>query len=330
MFNRYVVCLFGLFLSAACFPAFAQPASTGYGPAYPTRAIRVVAPFAVGGPTDVMARIVGQKLTELHGQQVVVDNRVGAGGNIGIGIAANATPDGYTILVVSSAYVVNPGLYSKSVYDPEKSFIPISKMVASPNAFIVNPAVPAKSMQELVKVMQTNPKKYSMATPGVGTTPDLSAALFRLATKLDYPTVPFNGAGPVVVAILGNQVPIGCAAITPAVQHILAGRLRALAVTSARRSQALPDVPTLAEAGFPGQESDTMQAMLVPAGTPQAIVKRLHADVVKILAQPDMRERLAGLGFEIVGNSPDEFAAQIRIEVAKWSKVIKEAGIKVD
>ena len=319
MFKRLVL---GLTLSALLSPALAQQ--------YPTRAVRIIAPFAVGGPTDIMARIMAQKLTELHGQQFVVDNRVGAGGNIGIGLAANATPDGYTILVVSSAYVVNPGLYSKSVYDPAKSFIPISKMVASPNAFIANPAVAVKSMQDLVKFIQSNPKKFSMATPGIGTTPDLSAVLFRLVTKLDYPTVPFNGAGPVVVAILGNQLPAGCAAITPAVQHILAGRLRALAVTSAKRAPAIPDVPTMAEAGFPGQESDTMQGMLVPAGTPPAIVKLLHADVTKILSQPDMREKLAGLGFETVASSPDEFAAQIRIEVAKWSKVIKEAGIKVD
>jgi tripartite-type tricarboxylate transporter receptor subunit TctC len=271
-----------------------------------------------------------QKLTEIHGQQFVVDNRAGAGGNIGIGIAANANPDGHTILVVSSAYVVNPGLYSKSVYDPEKSFIPISKMVASPNAFIVHPSVPAKSMQDLVKLIQTNPKKFSMATPGIGTTPDLSAALLKLTTKLDYPTVPHNGAGPVVVAILGNQLPVGCLAITPAVPHILAGRLRALAVTSAKRTPALPDVPSLAEAGFPGQESDTMQGMLVPAGTPLAIVKLLNADVVKILSQQEMRDRLAGLGLETVASSSEEFGRQIRLEVAKWTKVIKDANIKVD
>jgi len=177
MFKRLVL---GLTLSALLSPALAQQ--------YPTRAVRIIAPFAVGGPTDIMARIMAQKLTELHGQQFVVDNRVGAGGNIGIGLAANATPDGYTILVVSSAYVVNPGLYSKSVYDPAKSFIPISKMVASPNAFIANPAVAVKSMQDLVKFIQSNPKKFSMATPGIGTTPDLSAVLFRLVTKLDYPT----------------------------------------------------------------------------------------------------------------------------------------------
>ena len=319
MFHRF---LLTALVCAIALPALAQK--------YPTRPIRVLVPFAVGGPSDVMGRIVAQKMTEAYGQQVIVENRVGAGGNIGIGNAARATPDGYMILVVSSAYVVNPALYSKSSYDPEKSFIPISKMVASPNAFIAHPTLPAKSMQELVKLIQASPGKWSMATPGIGTTPDLSAALLKLTTKLDYATVPFNGAGPVVATLLGNQLPVGCAAITPAIQHILAGRLRALAVTSPKRSQALPDVPTMAEAGFPGQESDTMQGMLVPAGTPQAIVKRLNADVVKILNQPDMREKLAGLGFETVASSSEEFAQQIRIEVAKWTKVVKEAGIKVE
>jgi tripartite-type tricarboxylate transporter receptor subunit TctC len=312
---------------AALAAAFATPAAAQQ---YPARPIRIIAPFAVGGPTDVMARIMAQKLAELHGQQVVVDNRPGAGGNIGIGLAANATPDGYTVLVVSSAYVVNPGLYSRNTYDPSRSFIPISKMVASPNAFIVHPSVAAKSMQELVKLIQASPKKFSMATPGIGTTPDLSAVLFKLTAKLDYPTVPYNGAGPVVVAILGNQNPVGCAAITPAVQHILGGRLRALSVTSAKRAPAIPDVPTMAEAGFPNQESDTMQGMFVPAGTPRAIVKQLHADVVRILAPQEMRQKLAGLGFETVANTPEEFAAQIKVEVAKWTKVVSDAGIKVD
>lgn len=319
MFRRLV---FALLVYAVALPAPAQQ--------YPARPIRIIVPFAVGGPSDIMARIVAHKLTELHGQQVVVDNRVGAGGNIGIGIAANATPDGYTLLVVSSAYVVNPALYTKSSYDSEKSFIPISKMVASPNAFIAHPTLPAKSMQELVKLIQAAPQKFSMATPGIGTTPDLSAVLFKITTKFDFQTVPFNGAGPVIVAILGNQLPVGCAAITPAVQHVLAGRLRALAVTSAKRSPAIPGVPTMAEAGFPGQESDTMQGMLVPAGTPQAIVQRLHTDVVNILSQPETRERLTALGFDIVASSPKEFAAQIRSEVAKWTGVVKQAGIKVE
>ena len=306
----------------AALPAFAQQ--------YPTRPIRFIVPFAVGGPTDIMARLVGQKLTEMHAQQVIVDNRVGAGGNIGIGMAAKGTPDGYTVLVVSSAYVVNPGLYSKSSYDPEKSFIPVTKMVASPNAFYAHPTVAAKSMPELVKLIQASPGKWSMATPGIGTTPDLSAVLFKLMTKLDYATVPFNGAGPTVTAVLGNQLSIACSAITPAVPHFQAGRLRPLAVTSAKRSPTVPDVPTMAEAGFPGQESDTMQSMLLPAGTPQAIVTKLNADVVKILTQPDMREKLTALGFDIVASSPEELARQIRIEIAKWTKVIQQAGIKVD
>lgn len=297
---------------------------------YFSRPVRIIAPFAVGGPTDVIARIVAQKLTEMHGQPVVVENRVGAGGNVGIGIAANATPDGNTILVVSSAYVVNPGLYSKKVYDPYKSFIPISRMVVSPNAFIAHPSVPVKTMQELAKFIQANPKKFTMATPGIGTTPDLSAALFKLNLKLDYPTVPFNGAGPVVTAILGNQLPVGCSAITPAVPHIAAGRLRGLAVTSAKRTQSMAEVPTMAEAGFPGQESDTMQGMLVPAGTPPALVKRLHADVVQILSQSDLREKLAGIGFDIVASTPEQFTREIHAEVTKWTKVIKDAGIKVD
>ncbi|HZN24259.1 MAG TPA: tripartite tricarboxylate transporter substrate binding protein [Burkholderiales bacterium] len=319
--------MFSRLILAALVYAVAQ---TAVAQQYPTRPIRIIVPFAVGGPSDVMARLVGQKLTEVYGQQVVVDNRVGAGGNIGIGMAARATPDGYTILVVSSAYVVNPGLYTRSSYDPEKSFMPVSKMVASPNAFIAHPTLPAKSMQDLAKLVQASPGKWSMATPGIGTTPDLSAALFKLTTKLDYATVPFNGAGPTIVALLGNQLPVGCAAITPAIPHIQGGRLRALAVTSPKRTPTLPDVPTMAEAGFPGQESDTMQSMLVPTGTPQEIVKRLNADVVKILTQAEMREKLMGLGFDVVASSPEEFARQIRLEVGKWTKVIKQAGIKVE
>ncbi len=319
--------MFGRFVLAAALYAFGLSAIAQQ---YPSRPVRIIVPFAVGGPSDVMGRLVAQKLTELHGQQFVVDNRVGAGGNIGIGLAARATADGYTLLVVSSAYVVNPGLYAKSSYDAEKSFSPISKMVSSPNAFIAHPTLPAKSMQELVKLVRATPGKWSMATPGIGTTPDLSAALLKLTAKLDYATVPFNGAGPTIVAVLGNQLPMGCAAITPAIPHIQGGRLRALAVTSAKRTQTLPDVPTMAETGFPGQESDTMQSMLVPAGTPQPIVRQLHSDVVKILTQPDMREKLVGLGFEVVASTPEEFARQIRIEVAKWTKVITQAGIKVE
>src|SRR5258706_60328 len=297
---------------------------------YPTKSIRMIVPFAPGGPTDVIARLVAAKLSEHLGQQVVVDNRAGAGGNIGMGMVANATPDGYTILAVSSSFVVNPGLYSKIPYDPYKSFVPVSNMAASPNVFVAHPSVSAKSMPELIKLIQANPKKFSFATPGIGTTPDLAVALFRLMAKLDVTSVPYAGAGPAVTAVIGNQVGLGCMAMPPTTAHIQGGRLRALAVTSAKRSPALPDVRTMAEAGQGGQEPDALQGMRVPAGTPRAIVQRLYSDTAKILTQPDIKERVTTLGFDVIASTPEQFAAQIKTEVAKWTKVVREAGIKVE
>ncbi len=305
-------------------------AGTAFAQDYPNRPVRMIVPFAAGGPTDVIARVVAQKLTEGLGQQVVVDNRAGAGGNIGMGLAANASPDGYTMIVVSSSFVVNPGLYKSIPYDPYKSFAPISNMAASPNVFTIHPTIPAKSMKELLTLVSADPKKFSVATPGVGTTPDLSAQLLKLTTKLDFITVPFGGAGPAVGAVVGNQVPIGCTALPPTTPHIQAGRLRAIAVTSAGRSKAIPDVPTMAEVGFKGQEADTLQGLLVPAGTPKAVVDKLHGQVVKMMAQPDVRSRIEGLGFNIIASSPAQFAAQVKVEVEKWTKVVKAAGIKVN
>ncbi|OGA53405.1 MAG: hypothetical protein A3F74_05705 [Betaproteobacteria bacterium RIFCSPLOWO2_12_FULL_62_58] len=299
-------------------------------PQYPARPIRLIVPFAPGGPTDVIARVVAQRLSESLAQQVVVDNRAGAGGNIGMGIAANSSPDGYTILVVSSSFVVNPSLYSKIPYDPYKSFAPVTNMAASPNVFVAHPSVPAKSIPELIKLVQANPKKYNFATPGIGTTPDLSAVLLKLTAKLDVATIPYGGAGPAVAAVIGNQVPLGCMAMPPTIPHIQGGRLRALAVTSAKRSPALPEVPTMAEAGLTGQEADTLQAVLVPAGVPKAVVQRLHGEIIKILSRPEVKERIVGLGFDIIASSPSEFAAQIKTEVEKWAKVVKGAGIKVE
>lgn len=297
---------------------------------YPTRAVRMIVPFAAGGPTDTIARVIAQKLTEGLGQQVVVDNRAGAGGNIGMGMAASAQPDGYTMIVVSSSFVVNPGLYSSIPYDPYKSFAPVSNVAASPNVFTVHPTIPAKSMKELLTLVTADPKKFSIATPGVGTTPDLSAQLLKLTTKLDFITVPFGGAGPAVGAVVGNQVQIGCTALPPTTPHIQAGRLRAIAVTSAKRSGAIADVPTMAEVGFKGHEADTLQGLLLPAGSPKAVVDKLHGQVVKMIALKDVRDRVESLGFDIIGSSPAEFTAQIKVEVEKWSKVVKAAGIKVN
>lgn len=318
---RWIVILVSLAAAAAA-AAAAQD--------YPTRPVRIIVPFAPGGPTDVIARILAAKLSEAFRQQVVIDNRAGAGGNIGTGLAANATPDGYTLLAVSSSFVVNPGLYAKIPYDPYKSFAPVSNLAAAPNVFVVHPSVAAKSMNELTKVIGSAPKKYGFATPGIGTTPDLSAALFKLATKLDVTTIPYNGAGPAIASVLANQVPLGCMAMPGVAPHLQSGRLRGLAVTSAARSAVLPAIPTMAESGFPGHEADTLQGLFVAAGTSPAIVKRLHAAVVKILAQPDVKERVLSLGYDIVASSPGEFAAQIKSEVTKWSKVVKDAGITVE
>jgi tripartite-type tricarboxylate transporter receptor subunit TctC len=287
----------------------------------------MIVPFAPGGPTDVIARIVAARLSESLGQQVVVDNRAGAGGNIGMGIAANSLSDGYTILVVSSSFVVNPSLYQTIPYDPFKSFLPVSNVAASPNVFVAHPSVPARSIPESFALIKQEPKKYSFATPGIGTTPDLSVRLLSLTTKLDLVAVPYGGAGPAVAAVVGNQVAFGCTAMPPTTPHIKAGRLRALAVTSAQRSEALPDAPTMSELGFRGQESDTLQGILVPAGTPPAVVSRLYAEIAKLMALPEVKQRVSELGFDVIASSPQQFSAQIGAEVAKWNKVVKSAGI---
>jgi tripartite-type tricarboxylate transporter receptor subunit TctC len=290
----------------------------------------MIVPFAPGGSTDVIARLIGQRLSDAWGQQVVVDNRAGAGGNIGMGLAAHANADGHTILAVSSSYVVNPTLYSKAPYDPFKSFAPITNAAAAPNVFTAHVSLPAKSMQELISLLKKDPRKYNIGTPGVGTTPDLSAELFRMSSKLDIVRVPYSGAGPAVAAVAGNQVPIACTVLPPVIPHIQGGRLRALAVTADKRTSTLPDVPTMAEVGFKGHEADTLAGLLVPAGTPTAVIAKISSEVQRILAQPDIRERIAGQGFDVIASSPEQFAAQIRAEVEKWGRVIRSAGIKVD
>jgi tripartite-type tricarboxylate transporter receptor subunit TctC len=307
-------------LSAA--QAVAQP--------YPNRPIRFIVPFPPGGPTDVIARLIAMRMTESWKQQVVVDNRAGAGGNIGMGIAAGATADGYTVLFVSSSFMVNPGLYRKIPYDPYKSFTPVSNVAASTHVFFTHPSQPVKTIAGLIEELRTHPKNYTMATPGIGTLPHLSAHLLALDAKLDLVTVPYAGGGPSLAAVLGNQVPLGCQAIPPVTPHIRAGRVRALAVTSAKRVAIAPEVPTMAEAGFKGHEADTITGMLVPAGTPPAIAAQLYKEAVRIVALPDIRQRIMDLGADVIASSPQEFSAYIRSEVARWSKVIRAAGIEVN
>lgn len=314
-------------LAAGASQAQNAPAVAASG--YPERSVKVIVPFAPGGPTDVMARLLAQKLTERLGKQFFVENQAGAGGNIGMANAAKAAPDGYTILVVSSSFVVNPSLYTRVPYDPYKDFAPVTIAGDSPNVLVVNPSVPAKSVKELVDLIRANPGKYNFASAGTGTTPHLSGELFKLSLKLDLVHVPFNGAGPAIQSTVAGHTPIAFTALPPTTAHVKEGRLRALAVTSRKRTSALPDVPTMEEAGLKDQEADTMQGILVPAGTPKEIVERLHREIAAIVATPEIRERFDVLGFEPVADTPGEFAARIKVEIDKWGKVIKAAHIKV-
>jgi tripartite-type tricarboxylate transporter receptor subunit TctC len=296
---------------------------------YPDRPVRLIVPFAPAGPVDVVARIIGQKLSETLGKQFFIENQAGAGGNLGMGNAAKAAPDGHTILFVSSSYVVNPSLYARVPYDPYKDFIPVTVAGDVANTLIVHPSVPAKSVKELIDLIKAG-KYNNYAHAGVGTTPHLSGELFRLSAKLDLVHVPFPGAGPAIQSTVAGHTPIMFTTLAPAMPLIRDGKLRSLAVMAKVRSPLLPDVPTMAEAGFPDQEADTFFAMLVPAGTPKAIVDALYGETIKILKLPDVKERFAAIGVDVVGNTPDEFAAQIKAEIAKWGKVIKDASIKAE
>lgn len=305
-------------------------AAAGIGPAsaaYPEKPVKVIVPFAAGGPTDVMARLIAQKLSESLKQQFYIENRAGAGGNLGMAEVARAAPDGYTMLVASSSFVVNPSLYAKNPYDAHKDFAPVTLAAASPNILVVNASFAAKSAQELVEILKKEPGKYSIANPGVGTTPQLAAELFKLQLKLDATSVPFNGAGPAIQSAVAGHTPIAFTALPPTSPQVKAGTLRGLAVTSAKRSAALPDVPTMAELGFKDQESETMQGIFLPANTPKAIVDLLNKEVAKAMAMEDVKAKCAQLGFDPVANSPAEFTAYIKKEVEKWGKVIKDANI---
>jgi tripartite-type tricarboxylate transporter receptor subunit TctC len=310
--------LAGLLIGVGLAPAHA---------AYPDHPVRVIVPFAAGGPTDVMARLVAQKLSESLKQQFYVENRPGAGGNIGMTVTARATPDGYTLMVASSSFVVNPSLYAKNPYDAFKDFAPITLAAASPNILVVNSSFPAKSVKELIEILKKEPGKYSIANPGIGTTPQLAAELFKLTLKLDATSVPFGGAGPAIQSAVAGHTPIALTALPPTSPQVQAGTLRGLAVTSAKRSDALPDVPTMAEAGVQDQESETMQGVFAPAGTPKEIVDLLNKEIVKIMAMPDVKEKCAQLGFDAVADSPEHFTAYIKKEVEKWGRVIKDAKI---
>jgi tripartite-type tricarboxylate transporter receptor subunit TctC len=317
------------FLAAIGFAAAPIGIGAAWSQTYPMRPVRIIVPLAAGGPTDVFARLIAQKLSEATGRQFYVENIPGTGGNIGIGRAAQAPADGYTILVVASSYVVNPSLYTSIPYDPVKDFDPITIAVSNVVALSVNPSVTARSVGELIALIKSNPGKYSYASAGVGQASHLLGETFRLALGLDLVHVPFNGSGPAIASMIAGHTPIGFTSAATAAPQVADGKLRTLAVMNQTRLPVLPQVPTMAEAGHGDIECDDWLALLVPAGTPKETTAILHRRVADIIAQPDMKERLAALGFQPVGNAPEEFAAQIRSDILKRAKLIHDAGIRV-
>jgi tripartite-type tricarboxylate transporter receptor subunit TctC len=298
--------------------------------AYPDHKIRMIVPFAAGGPTDVIGRMVAERLSDVFGQQIYAEDLPGAGGNLGVETAKRADPDGYTVLVVSTGFIVNPSMYSKIGYDPLKDFAPISLVAASPNVVMVHPSVPAKNLKELIALIKANPGKYSFAQPATGSTPHLAGELFKQKFDLDMVMVPFNGAPLAVNSTMGNHTPIAFTALPPAIGNIKDGSVRGIALLAKQRVASLPDLPTSDEEGVPGLESDTLTGIVMPAGTPQAIVDKWHDAIVKMIADPDIKKKLDTLGFVAVANTPAEFSARIKSEAARWDAVVKAAGIHID
>jgi tripartite-type tricarboxylate transporter receptor subunit TctC len=322
--RRRFLHLAAAFATLPAFPGMARAQS------YPTRPVRVIVPYSPGGPTDVCARLVAQKLSDRLGKQFYVEDIVGAGGNIGTGQAARTAPDGYTLLITVNSYVINPTLYEKVPYDPLKDFEAVTQIAIFQSAMFVHPSVPARTVAELVALIKANPNKYSFASPGFGTPSHLLGEQFRVAANLDLVHVPFGGSGAVVTATVAGNPSIGFAALSAAMPFIQDGKLRALTVMSNHRSPALPDLPTIAEAGYPDLDGDAWVGVLVPTGTPKEVTARLHEEIVKIIDEPDTKERLAAIGLEPVGDSPAQFSAQLKVEMEKWTKIIRAAKIKVE
>jgi tripartite-type tricarboxylate transporter receptor subunit TctC len=297
---------------------------------YPSRPIRIVVAFTAGGTTDIIARLVGKKMTDAWGQPVVIDNRPGAGGNLGSNLVAKAPPDGYTLLIGSvGPLAVNATLYPNMPYDNLKDFAPICLVAEVPNMLVVHPSVPVHSVQDLVDLARAKPGTLNYGSTGNGTTGHLSGELLNEQAKIDLVHIPYRGAT-AVTDLLGGQIQLMFATIPSVIQHVRAGSLRAIAVTSSRRSAALPDVPTVAESGYPGFEASSWYGFVAPAGTPDPIIRKLHALIAGIVSTPDINDQLSSQGADPVGNTPEEFAQYMQRETEKWSKVVKASGIRLD
>jgi len=313
----------GLLLCAAM-PggALAQP--------FPTKPIRIIVAYTPAGATDILARAVGQKMSETFGQPVIVDNRPGANGNIGTDVAAKATPDGHTLLMVTAGtHGINPSLYRKLPWDAVKDFAPVSLVAMVPNIMVVNNSVPVKSVKEFIAHLKANPNKFNYGSPGNGSTAHLSQELFKTMTGTSMQHIPYKGSAGVMADVIGGQIIVTIDNMPVYLPQVKAGKLRALAVSAAKRSPAMPDLPTIAEAGVPGYNSSAWFGLVAPAGTPKPVVDKLSAETQRILKLPDVNERLSALGAEPVGDRPEQFATHIKSEIAKWAKVIKDANVEL-
>lgn len=298
--------------------------------AYPAKAIRVIVPLAPGGGGDIIARAVGQKLAENMRQPVVVDNRPGGATMIGTEIVARAAADGYTLVMATSSHAINPSLYPKIPFDPIRDFAAVTLIATSPLVLVLHPSVPAKSVKELVTLAKARTGKLNYASGGPAGIPHLAAELFKLMARIDLVHIPYKGMGPALTDLLGGQVDLLFSTPAASLPYVKRGRLRALAMTGAARSPAFPDIPTVAETGYPGYEAGTWYALLAPAGTPREPIQRLNSEVLKVIQMPALRQRLVGLGVEFVGSTPEACIAYIKNEMAKWAKVIKQENIRVD
>jgi len=309
--------------------AQAQRAPAG-AVAYPTKPVRLIVPFAPGGGTDIVARAVAHKLSGVWGQQVVVDNRGGGGTVIGTELGAKAAPDGYTILMGTTTLAINPAVRSKLPYDTLKDLVPVTQTAFQTYILAVHQSVPARDVREFIALAKARPGTLNFGSPGTGTGSHLAGELFKAMSATDLVHVPYKGSGPALSDLLGGQIQLIFGTILSTFPHVRAGRLRALGVSGAKRAAALPDVPTIAESGVPGYSATSWNGVLTPAGVPQPILRKLNADIVKVVNSAEVRERLSGDGAEPVGGSAEEFSRFIRSEIAKWAKVVKTAGIRVE
>ena len=298
---------------------------------YPVKPVTIVVPFAPGGTTDILARIVGQGMQTELGQPFVVDNRAGAGGNIGASLAAKAAGDGYTLFMGTvGTHAINQALYKKMPFDPVKDFAPISRVATVPNLLVAHPSQPYKTVKELIAYAKANPGKVTFGSPGSGASPHVSGELFKSMTGTDLLHVPYKGSAPAMTDLLGGQINIMFDNMPSAIQHVRSGKLRPIAVTTAKRSPEMPDIPTIAEAGVPGYEAMSWFGLFAPAATPKPVLDRLNAALVKVLNQPDVKKKIAEQGGDVVAETPEQFAAFIKAETAKWGKVVKDSGATVD